>query len=294
MTDIDSKIKAIKEEIRKTPYHKGTEHYIGRLKAKLAKLKQRQAQVKPKGKGKGFALKKSGDATVVLVGPPSVGKSSLLNKLTRAHARVEEWPFTTLEVIPGMLQYKGAHIQILDLPGLVSGTATGKGRGQPTCRLGREVLSVVRVADLLLLMVDVKTKTKIPSLIKELKKFKINLPMLVAINKIDLLAKTPEPKTEDQIYISIQGEIGLDDLREIIWQKLELIRIYLKAKGKKPDFEEPLILKKGAKVAAVVEKTFPEEKEFKQILLWGSSARFPGQPVSLNHQLKDEDILSFI
>lgn len=284
--DIDSKIRAIKEEIRKTPYHKGTEHYIGHLKAKLAKLKQRQAQAKPKGKGKGFALKKSGDATVVLVGPPSVGKSSLLNKLTRARARVEEWPFTTLEVIPGMLQYKGANIQILDLPGLIGGAAVGKGRG-------REVLSVARVADLLVLMVDVKTKTKLPSLMKELKKLEINLPIIIVVNKIDLLAKPPQSKTKNKFYISVQKGTGLDELKETIWQRLELIRIYLKPKGKKPDLEEPLIMKKGAKVATVAEKTFPKEKEFKQILLWGPSARFPGQQVSLNHQLKDEDILSF-
>lgn len=284
--DIDSKIRAIKEEIRKTPYHKGTEHYIGHLKAKLAKLKRRQEQAKPKGKGRGFALKKSGDATVVLVGPPSVGKSSLLNKLTHARARVEEWPFTTLEVIPGMLKYKGAQIQILDLPGLIGGAAKGIGRG-------REILSVVRVANLLLLMVDVKTKTKLSLLMKELKKLEIDLPIITVINKIDLLAKIPEPKTKDQIYISAQEGIGLDELKEIIWQKLELIRVYLKPKGEKPDFEEPLILKKGAKVAMVAEKVFPEEKEFKQILLWGPSARFPGQQVSLNHPLQDEDILCF-
>ena len=285
--DIDSKIRAIKQEIRKTPYHKGTEHYIGHLKAKLAKLKQRQAQARPKGKGKGFALKKAGDATVVLVGPPSVGKSSLLNKLTRAHARVEEWPFTTLEVIPGMLQYKGAHIQILDLPGLIGGAVLGKGRG-------KEVLSVARVADLLLLMVDVKTKIKLLSLMKKLRKLKIDLPMIIVINKIDLLAKSPKAKIKDQIYTSVQKGTGLSDLKEIIWQKLDLIRIYLKPKGKKPDFEEPLILKKGAKVATVAKKIFFEKREFKQILLWGPSARFPGQQVSLDHQLKDEDILSFI
>lgn len=287
MTDIDSKIGVIKEEIRKTPYHKGTEHYIGYLKAKLAKLKRRQEQTKPKGKGRGFALKKSGDATVVLVGPPSVGKSSLLNKLTRAQARVEEWPFTTLEVIPGMWQYKGAHIQILDLPGLIGGAAVGKGRG-------REVFSVARVADLLLLMVDVKTRAKLLLLMKELKKLGIDLPMIVVVNKIDLLTKIPEPKTKDQIYISAQEGTGLDELKEIIFQKLGLMRIYLKPKGGKPDFGEPLILKKGAKVSAVAEKTFPKEKEFKQILLWGPSARFPGQQVSLNHQLMDEDILSFV
>lgn len=285
--DIDSKIRAVKEEIRRTPYHKGTEHYIGHLKAKLAKLKQRQTQTKPKGKSKGFALKKAGDATVVLVGPPSVGKSSLLNKLTRARARVEEWPFTTLEVIPGMLQYKGANIQILDLPGLIGDAVAGKGRGQ-------EVFSVVRIADLLILMVDIKTKTKLSSLMKELKKIEISLPIIVVVNKIDLLNKPPQSKTKNQIYISVQKGTGIDKLKQIIFQKLELIRIYLKPKGKKPDFNEPLILKKVAKVSTVAKKTFPKQKEFKQILLWGPSARFPGQQVSLNHQLKDKDILSFI
>jgi len=284
--DIDSKIRAIKEEIRKTPYHKGTEHYIGHLKAKLAKLKRRQEQAKPRGKGKGFALKKSGDATVVLVGPPSVGKSSLLNKLTRARARVEEWPFTTLEVIPGMLQYKGAHIQILDLPGLIKGAAKGIGRG-------REVLSVAREADLLILMVDLKTKHKISSILKELKELGVSLPILVVVNKIDLAQKISYSVKPKWIYLSVLKKRGLVTLKKAIWQKLKLIRIYLKPKGKKPDFEEPLILKKAAKVSDVAKKIFPEEREFKQILLWGPSARFPGQQVSLNHQLKDEDILCF-
>jgi len=286
-TDVDSRIKAIKEEIRKTPYHKGTEHYIGHLKAKLAKLKQRQAQAKPKGKGKGFALKKAGDATVVLVGPPSVGKSSLLNKLTRARARVEEWPFTTLEVIPGMLQYKGAHIQSLDFAVIISGAAKGIG-------WGREVLSVAREADLLILMVDLKNKHKVSSILKELKELGISLPILVVVNKIDLAQKKAYSVKPKWIYLSVLKRRGLVTLKKAIWQKLKLIRIYLKPKGKKPDFKEPLILKKRAKVSDVAKKIFPEEREFKQILLWGPSARFPGQQVSLKHQLKDKDILTFI
>lgn len=116
----------------------------------------------------------------------------------------------------------------------------------------------------------------------------------MVINKTDLLDKPPQTKDRNQIYISVHKEIGLKELKELIWQRLELIRIYLKPKDKKPDYEEPLILKKGAKVADVTKKLFPEEKELKQILLWGPSARFSGQQVSLNHQLKDEDILTFI
>ena len=284
--NFEEKIREIKEEIRQTPYHKGTEHYVGLLRAKLAKLKKQKRQTKQKGKGSGFAVRKSGDATVVLIGPPSVGKSSLLNKITRAQARVEAWPFTTLKVIPGMWSYQGANIQILDLPGIISGAVLGKGRG-------KEIFSVARMADLLLLMVDVANENKLAAMAKELKKLRINLPTIVVVNKTDLLKKLLKSNTRDKIYISVQDNFGLEELKAMIWQRLGLIRVYLKPKGEVPDLKEPLILKEGATVATVVEKTFSEKKEFKQILLWGPSAVFPGQPVSLNHQLTDEDILSF-
>jgi small GTP-binding protein len=286
INNLDERIKRIKKEIRLTPYHKGTEHYVGLLRAKLAKLKKQKGQRKQKGKRSGFAVKKSGDATVVLIGPPSVGKSSFLNKITRAQARVKAWPFTTLTVIPGMWLYQGAKIQILDLPGIISGAALGKGRG-------KEVFSVARLADLLLLMVDVASENKLASILKELQQLNINLPMISVINKVDLLKSPPNPSTNDRIYISVEKDIGLKELKKMVWQRLGLIRIYLKLKKEAPDLKEPLILKEGATVINVVKKIFSEKKEFKRILLWGPSARFPGQPVSLSHQLKDEDILSF-
>ena len=79
---IEEKIKDIEEEIQKTPYNKATSHHIGKLKAKLSKLKEESLQRSSGGsKGQGFHVKKSGDATVVLVGFPSVGKSTLLNEI---------------------------------------------------------------------------------------------------------------------------------------------------------------------------------------------------------------------
>jgi len=282
--DLSAKILRLEEEIRKTPYHKGTEHYIGKLRAKIAKLKNQVEQSRKSGSRFGFIPKKEGDATIVLIGPPSVGKSTLLNKLSQAHARVEAWPFTTLTVIPGMWDYQGAKIQIFDLPGIIKGAAVGVGRG-------REVLSAARIADLLILMVDVKTKNQIKNILKELKQVGVDLPILTVINKIDLIGETNHQ--EKMIFISAENEIGLEDLKKKIWEKLRLMRIYLKKKGQEPDFGSPLILKEGQKIKEVVEKIFPEDKEIKQILLWGSSARFPGQQVSLSHQLQDEDILNF-
>jgi hypothetical protein len=163
---IEQQIKAIEDEIFKTQKNKATEHHIGRLKAKIARLREEADKRKAASsgsRGKGFAVKKHGDATVGIVGFPSIGKSTLLNQLTAADSKVGDYDFTTLDTIPGMMSYKGAEIQLLDLPGLISGASHGRGRG-------REVLSAVRSVDLLLFMVDSQSLDQLRVIEEELNK----------------------------------------------------------------------------------------------------------------------------
>jgi small GTP-binding protein len=171
---IPEKIKAIQDEMARTQINKATEHHLGLLKAKIAKLKREQEDniVKKSGmKSDGFDVRRTGDATVVFIGLPSVGKSTLLNRLTGAKSAVGAFQFTTLTVVPGMMEYRGAKIQVLDLPGIIKGASTGKG-------LGKRILSVARTADLVLLVLDVFQPYHEDVLVNELGNIGIRLNQL--------------------------------------------------------------------------------------------------------------------
>jgi ribosome-interacting GTPase 1 len=99
------------------------------------------------GGHEGFAVAKSGDGRVALIGFPSVGKSTLLNEVTETKSETAAYEFTTLTCIPGNLILNGTRIQLLDLPGIIEGAAAGKGRG-------REVIAVARSSDLIMMVLD--------------------------------------------------------------------------------------------------------------------------------------------
>merc|ERR1712141_617829 len=139
----------IEREVARTQKNKATEYHLGTLKAKLAKY--RSQLLEPTGKkgekGEGFEVLKSGDARVAMIGFPSVGKSTLLSSITKTESEQASYEFTTLTCIPGVIDYKGADIQLLDLPGIIEGAAQGKGRG-------RQVIAVARTADLIFMVLD--------------------------------------------------------------------------------------------------------------------------------------------
>lgn len=129
--------------------NKATERHLGALKAKLAKYRAEliEGSKTSSAKGEGFDVAKVGNARVSMIGFPSVGKSTLLSKVTDTQSEAAAYEFTTLTCIPGMIRHEGANIQLLDLPGIIEGASKGKGRG-------RQVIGVARTSDLILVVMD--------------------------------------------------------------------------------------------------------------------------------------------
>ncbi len=360
MVDYSKQIKELEDEIKKTKYNKATQHHIGRVKAKIAMLKEKSASRTAKKTGSssyGYSVRKSGDGTVLLLGFPSAGKSTLLNELTGAKSEVGAYAFTTLSVVPGTMDYKQAKIQILDVPGIVSGAASGKGRG-------REVLTVIQNADLVLIVVDVNTPEHFPAILKEvndahirinktkpevfikkrgmgglnigrtvptevddetikdvMREFKMvnadvlirspididalidciegnkkYVPAVICITKSDTASASQIRKVRKSINadiaISAHEGKGISELRELIFKKLNFIRVYMKEPKKEADMKEPMIIFKNATIRNVCDKTHKDfAKRFKFARVWGKSAKHPGQKIMLKHRLKDKDIL---
>jgi small GTP-binding protein len=144
------KIAQIQDELARTQKNKATEYHIGLLKGKLARYRRELLEPQPGqggGGGQGFEVAKAGDARVSLIGFPSVGKSSFLSKVTNTKSEAANYEFTTLTSVGGILEYNGAEVQIVDLPGIIKAAAQGKGRG-------RQVIAVLRTLDLIMMVLD--------------------------------------------------------------------------------------------------------------------------------------------
>lgn len=220
---LQEEILAVEEELKNTTYNKATSHHIGKLKAKLARLRDEVSKrAASKSSGEGYSVKKSGDATVTLVGFPSVGKSTLLNKLTDAKSEVGAYEFTTLDVIPGVMEYKSAIIQILDVPGLVKGAASGRGRG-------KEVIAVVRNTNLVLFIIDVFQLQHYEVLKDELYQAGIRLnqtPPDVVIKKQDrggiVVSSTLDLDLEDDLIKAILNDYKIHNAHILIRENIDV------------------------------------------------------------------------
>ena len=298
------KIACLEEMLSVMPKHKGTDHLRADLRTKIAKLTQ-SLDKKTATQRASMMIEKTGAGQVVIIGLPNTGKSQIVSSLTKATPTVAAYPFTTHNAMPGMMVFENIQIQLIDMPPLSE---------QPP---EWWLLNIIRRADALLLVVDLSQDPikQMEALVTRLNEKRIGLgqdnqdvanedaPLsykkaLIVGNKSDLddgglnfrALQSRYGGPPPAIAISALGQ-GLDELRLKVFQMLDIIRVYTKTPGGKPDMTDPITLEKGSTLedaAISVHKDFGKKMKYARI--WGSG-KFDGVMVKRDHVLQDGDII---
>jgi GTP-binding protein len=143
-----------------------------------------------------------------LVGLPNAGKSTFLNAVTNAHAKVGDYPFTTLHPQLGVVRHKGREFVMADIPGLIEGAAEGAG-------IGDRFLGHVERTNVLLHLVDANSEDVAEAyrtVRDELDAYGAGLedkPEVVALSKADTL----DDEMLDALADELEAECGRRPLR---------------------------------------------------------------------------------
>ena len=276
----EQKIRALKKMISLAPSHKGGENLRKELKRRLAKLKYTKEKEEKKAKSKKQGIKKEG-IQIVLVGLTNSGKSSLLSTITNAKPEISNYMFTTKSPILGTLDYEGIKFQIIDMPAI---------------NYENFDQGLANTADIILILItELKQLEEISHFLEKSQGIKI-----IVFNKSDLLSETEKRKIAETlkskrfnfIIISTKTKQGIEELKFLLLQNSNVIRIYTKQPHKQAD-KDPITMKPESTVQDVAEKVLKKGIKIKEIRITGPSSKFPNQKVGLSHKLKDKDIVEF-
>ncbi|KHO55581.1 MAG: hypothetical protein QT10_C0001G0185 [archaeon GW2011_AR19] len=280
----EEKIERLKKMLSVAPKHKSSENLIKQLRTRLKKFQGEIERTKKLSKSRGgkTGIKKL-EMQAVIVGFSKSGKSSLLNILTNANAKISETKFTTTHSIIGMMPYGSTQVQLIEIPAMDS-DFYDKG-------------TVYTADSILILIQNIEELKKIESILQT------NGKKIIVLTKSDLLSEPEKRKLEatlkskykkyEFVFISCITSEGIEELKEKIFKSFNKIRVYTK-EPKKEKSNNPIILEPEANVKEVAEKILKGFSEkVKETKIWGPSSKFPGQKVGLQHKLKDLDIVEF-
>jgi ribosome-interacting GTPase 1 len=300
------KLSCIEEMLTIIPKHKGTDKLRADLRKRVSKLKSAAQAKKSLAKHESaYHINKEGAGQVIIVGATNVGKSALVATLTNAGPEVADFPHSTWKPTPGMMPMENIQIQLIDTPPL------SKEYVDP------EMMDLIRRCDLVLLMVDLQTDPLqqledtvallgehgiVPLRLKDRYKDQRSIslvPFLIMANKND------DTATDENLDIfrellndnwpmvaaSVTTGRNLDLLKAAIVERLNIIRVYSKSPGKKPNRSSPFVLKKGSTIVDFASKVHQDfAQKLRAAKVWGSAV-FDGQMVQRDYVLQDGDIV---
>ncbi len=300
----EEKIELLEEMMAIMPKHKGTDHLHADLRRKIAKFSEMSGK-KTGGTRASMTISKEGAAQLAVIGLPNSGKSQLVAKVTKATPTVADYPFTTTAPTPGMMEFENIQIQLIDTPPLVVSTSVFW------------FTPLLKRADVLLILVDLSADPleQMETIISLLTDMKISLDKnktqsederelvykktVIVGNKLDLDGDGKNLKDLKDMYgdrfpvmgISAKDGAGIEEMKQTVYQVLDIIRVYTKRPGGRADMTEPVVLPRGSTLedaALSIHKELLARLKFARV--WGSG-KHDGVMVSRDHVLQEGDII---
>ena len=292
---VEEKVTALEEMMATIPKHKGTEKLQAELKKKMSSLRKENEQHKKNGRRDSFVVEREGARQLALAGAANSGKSQLLRTVTNATPEVADYPFTTRIPIPGMLLFENARLQLVDLPPISSEYTESW------------VPQIIRNADAVLWIVDLSDDDVLDNL-EETSAFLANAHVELQKMKVLMVGnKKDAPGADDRLAIVSEVYRGrfplttisaaaaspgeIEDFKRVVYDFLDVVRVYTKAPGKKPDFTDPYVVAKGSTVLDVAEKVHRDfVQNLKYARIWGEG-KVDGIMVPRDFVISEGDIL---
>jgi ribosome-interacting GTPase 1 len=285
------RIRAVNELLAELPDYKNGP-YADLRKSLLAEIEDTRVRSNAVHRDS-IAVRREGAAQIALVGPPNVGKSSLLQALSQIQIKTGDFPFTTLRPVPALTRVGGVLVQLVEIRGLIEGATEDRGGG-------RALLGVLRFADAIVYCARPDADpAELRAVIHEVELAEIDLPHVIAATRSDeapaealdrLRAAFPGERV---LPLSILDDDSLEAFREVVWGLTGLIRVYLRTNGETEP--EPAALAPGSTVADVADSIHHDlAATFTGARIWGPSARFDGQKVGRDQPVQDGDIVEIL
>jgi ribosome-interacting GTPase 1 len=234
------RMEKMQEFLKYVPQHKGTLKLRGEIKRKIAIIRNDLEEKKRKGTGRSSGgpklfVEKEGAAQIALLGDTKVGKSCLMEALTKANVTVSPTPYCTREPVPGIMNYLDMQFQLVEAPAVMPGSANGRAWGLKTLGLARNADGLVIMVDLarnpidqLKLVITELEKTRV-LVSKPRGKVEIDRRYAGAALRIICVGKLLDTTMRDvedllrrykvtDAIVKISGEVTLDDVEDAIFE----------------------------------------------------------------------------